>query len=273
MGTLLDILPNWKRRVDSWKARINQEPNLISYLVVVRMAPVPPHSVINVLCPHLGIGLITFWISTALGIAAVSFIHVTIGQKLDEMVGPDEFQLVSLHNALILGGVILAALFPIAVRKFSSSPPLEEAPIREGQISLSQETDEGANTHTRPAQYNHQAQVSSNNEVGNGRLTTQSQNRPWSRKSLDVEDVSDDELPAVAPRTWSRSLVQGDHSTLPIPHHAQEGAPTFTPLETDADVAHNPFDSDSESEGPDALDGPLSVWGAEAPKVSRSAHP
>lgn len=232
MGAVLSVLPNWKRRVDSWKVRINEQPNLISYLVVVRMAPVPPHFVINLMAPHLGISLPTFWISTAFGIAAVSFIHVTIGQKLDEMVSPDEFHLFSLHNTLILGGVILAALFPVAVRKFSKAPPLEEAPGPEGEIALPGDDDQ------LPAR-------------SLGRRTI---------KVLDVEDVSDDELPGFGTRSW-----RSPGRPLPAPS-ASTGLPAL-PHEADADIEFNPFDSDDESDQSDAreLDADPSVWAGTHP--------
>ncbi|CDW99879.1 hypothetical protein [Sporisorium scitamineum] len=71
LGVVLIALPTWQRRVDEWKAKLVQhEDNLLSYLVVIRMMPLPPHNVVNVLAPHLGVGLGTFWLSTAGGIFA-----------------------------------------------------------------------------------------------------------------------------------------------------------------------------------------------------------
>jgi uncharacterized membrane protein YdjX (TVP38/TMEM64 family) len=48
-------------------------------LLVCSIAPFPPHWVVNVICPHVGIGIPRFWISTFFGIMGVSVIHTTIG--------------------------------------------------------------------------------------------------------------------------------------------------------------------------------------------------
>lgn len=87
-----------------------------SYLILLRIAPLPPHWVLNLIAPHLGIKLFTFWASTALGVAGVSTIHVTIGSGLDGMTSSDDFHLFSIKNFLGLGAVVLAALIPIGIR-------------------------------------------------------------------------------------------------------------------------------------------------------------
>ncbi|GAA5839418.1 hypothetical protein JCM11251_003972, partial [Rhodosporidiobolus azoricus] len=84
----------WRKRVEAWEGRVMEhKSNLVSYLIILRIAPLPPHWVVNVLAPHLGIvrprvlhplplsvscflailarvaggkGLWTFWISTFL---------------------------------------------------------------------------------------------------------------------------------------------------------------------------------------------------------------
>ncbi|EOQ99844.1 hypothetical protein E3P92_02039 [Wallemia ichthyophaga] len=87
-----------------------------SYLILLRIAPLPPHWVLNLVAPHMGISLFTFWGSTALGVAGVSTIHVTIGSGLDGMTSSDDFHLFSIKNFLGLGAVVLAALIPIAIK-------------------------------------------------------------------------------------------------------------------------------------------------------------
>lgn len=87
-----------------------------SYLILLRIAPLPPHWVLNLVAPHMGINLFTFWGSTALGVAGVSTIHVTIGSGLDGMTSSDDFHLFSIKNFLGLGAVVLAALIPIAIK-------------------------------------------------------------------------------------------------------------------------------------------------------------
>ncbi|KEP52659.1 SNARE associated protein [Rhizoctonia solani 123E] len=82
LGPALLAVPSWRARLDAWSEKIEaQRDNLMSYLIVIRIAPFPPHWVVNVLCPHVGIGIPRFWISTFLGIMGVSVIHTTIGGK------------------------------------------------------------------------------------------------------------------------------------------------------------------------------------------------
>lgn len=96
------------------------------------------------MAPHLGIRIPLFWISTFFGIFAVSVIHVTIGEKLDQMTSANDFNLFSVRNILLLGGVIIAVLIPVAVRKYSQSArsPLEEDVNQQGgRIRLSDDVD------------------------------------------------------------------------------------------------------------------------------------
>ncbi|CDU22553.1 uncharacterized protein SPSC_01183 [Sporisorium scitamineum] len=136
LGVVLIALPTWQRRVDEWKAKLVQhEDNLLSYLVVIRMMPLPPHNVVNVLAPHLGVGLGTFWLSTAGGIFAVSVIHVTIGEKLDQMTSAGDFGLLSWRNAALLGGVCVSVLIPVAVKRWGKGKGLDDQEGR-GEVYL-----------------------------------------------------------------------------------------------------------------------------------------
>src|SRR5712664_3638473 len=59
LGPALLSLPSFQSRLELWSAKISaQRANLIPFLIVLRIAPLPPHWVVNVLAPHLGIGLI-----------------------------------------------------------------------------------------------------------------------------------------------------------------------------------------------------------------------
>lgn len=82
----------------------------------LRIAPLPPHWVVNVICPHVGIGIPTFWISTWLGILGVTIIHTTIGSGLDEMTSADDFHLISWRNFFGLAAIVVAVLIPVGLR-------------------------------------------------------------------------------------------------------------------------------------------------------------
>jgi uncharacterized membrane protein YdjX (TVP38/TMEM64 family) len=93
---VLSSSTKWQNRIKKWQTRIEKQGgNVISYLIVIRIAPLPPHWVVNIICPHLGIGVGIFWLSTFLGIMGVSFIHTQIGTTLDQMTGPGDFHLIS----------------------------------------------------------------------------------------------------------------------------------------------------------------------------------
>ncbi|GAA6009489.1 hypothetical protein JCM11491_003576 [Sporobolomyces phaffii] len=111
----------WRKRVDAWSDRVqSHQENLVSYLIVIRIAPLPPHWMVNVVAPHLGISMWTFWLSTFLGIAGVSYIHTQIGTTLDQMTSTSDFHLISWQNGLGLGGIVLAVLVPVLMRRYYS---------------------------------------------------------------------------------------------------------------------------------------------------------
>ncbi len=238
MGEVLVAMPAWKMRVDSWKERIAQQDNLLSYLTIIRMSPVPPHCVVNLISPHLGIGIPLFWASTALGVTAVSFIHVTIGQKLDEMTSPADFKLISWHNVFLLGCVCCAAALPIAVRRFSSAPPLEEADGR-GEIQLPDE-EAGTNSPQRANNWASHHRNSRSNGVAGGSSGAYGDN-PYG----DEGARSDDELPSIG---QVRPGVRVAGAEADSSHWRAADAEDGEESEVDADVVHNPFDSDDDGD-------------------------
>jgi len=117
LGPALLTLPSFQSRLELWSARISaQRANLIPFLIVLRIAPLPPHWVVNILAPHLGIGLIPFWSSTFLGIFGVTVIHTSIGGGLDEMTSAADFHLISWRNFLTLAAVVVGAMIPVGIR-------------------------------------------------------------------------------------------------------------------------------------------------------------
>ena len=119
LGPALLTLPKWKAKLDIWSEKIQaQKENIISFLIVLRIAPLPPHWVVNVICPHVGIGIVPFWISTFLGIFGVSVIHTTIGGSLDQMTSADDFHLISWRNFLGLSAVVIGVLIPVGLRYY-----------------------------------------------------------------------------------------------------------------------------------------------------------
>jgi co-chaperonin GroES (HSP10) len=89
---------------------------MISFLIVLRIAPLPPHWVVNILAPHVGISIPVFWVSTALGILGVSVIHTTIGGGLDQMTSSSDFHLISWRNFFGLSAVVIGVMIPVGLR-------------------------------------------------------------------------------------------------------------------------------------------------------------
>lgn len=103
--------------LDKWATKIHEnKANIFSFLIVLRIMPLPPHWVVNMVCPHVGISIVPFWLSTALGILGVSVIHTTIGGGLDEMTSADDFHLISWRNFFGLAAVAFGAMIPVGLR-------------------------------------------------------------------------------------------------------------------------------------------------------------
>ncbi|KAF9234616.1 hypothetical protein BU15DRAFT_52414 [Melanogaster broomeanus] len=134
-GPALLTVPKWKARLDTWSEKLRaQKDNIISFLIVLRISPLPPHWVINVVCPHVGIGLIPFWISTWLGIFGVTVIHTTIGGGLDEMTSAADFHLISWRNFLLLSAVVVGVLIPVGLRYYFKREIVAVTDAEQGEL-------------------------------------------------------------------------------------------------------------------------------------------
>lgn len=140
LGPALLTLPKWKALMDKWAVKIKEnKENMISFLIVLRIAPLPPHWVVNIICPHVGIGIVPFWISTALGILGVSVIHTTIGGGLDEMTSADDFHLISWRNFFGLAAVVIGVMIPVGLRYWFRR---EVDSVADGEVALTPGGDE-----------------------------------------------------------------------------------------------------------------------------------
>ncbi|KAA1467382.1 hypothetical protein DENSPDRAFT_877273 [Dentipellis sp. KUC8613] len=141
LGPALLALPKFQARLDTWAAKIHkQRENIIPFLIVLRIAPLPPHWVVNVVCPHVGIGLVPFWISTFLGIFGVTVIHTTIGGGLDQMTSADDFHLISWRNFFLLAAVVVGVMIPVGIRYVFKSQSAEVAEV-EAEVEAEEEED------------------------------------------------------------------------------------------------------------------------------------
>ncbi|KAL7419082.1 hypothetical protein Q5752_005918 [Cryptotrichosporon argae] len=117
-------LPYYRARVETWRTKILGAPGaevgwdgVFAFLVVLRIAPFPPHWVANFVAPHLGIHAGLFWATCFVGIAPVSVIHVTIGSGLDSMTSSSDLHILSVRNVLGLVAVAVAVLIPVGLKR------------------------------------------------------------------------------------------------------------------------------------------------------------
>lgn len=131
-------MPKWHLRVQAWQDAVAQHRhNLLSYLILLRLMPVPPDFVINIIAPHLGVSVVPFWISCVVGVSAETLIHTAIGEELDQMTGSKDFHLFTWRNMLLLGLVGVAALVPVAIKRmFPQEADIPPDPTAEGAIRL-----------------------------------------------------------------------------------------------------------------------------------------
>lgn len=118
-GPALLALPKIKNKIEQVAQKMDDpthRQNLIPYMIVLRMTPLPPHWTINMACPHLGIGIAPFWVSAFLGVMGVTTIHTTIGGGLEQMTSSEDFHLISWRNFFGLGAVLFAVCVPIVLR-------------------------------------------------------------------------------------------------------------------------------------------------------------
>ncbi|OBZ72671.1 Transmembrane protein 41B [Grifola frondosa] len=141
LGPALLTMPKWKARLEVWSTKISaHKDDIISFLIVLRIAPFPPHWVVNVVCPHVGIGIAPFWMSTFMGIFGVTVIHTTIGGSLDDMTSADDFHLISWKNFLGLSAVVVGVMIPVGLRYYFKRE-LESVADAEADASAAVETE------------------------------------------------------------------------------------------------------------------------------------
>ncbi|GJJ78225.1 hypothetical protein EMPS_10584 [Entomortierella parvispora] len=107
-------------RMEKWNRQLEKHRNnLISYIILLRLAPFPPNWFVNICSPHLNVPLWPeFFIGTLIGVTAPSVVHVQAGMVLEKLVedhssGVDVF---TLKNVLMLGAVACLAALPVLIR-------------------------------------------------------------------------------------------------------------------------------------------------------------
>ncbi|OAQ21990.1 hypothetical protein K457DRAFT_1371611 [Linnemannia elongata AG-77] len=93
--------------------------NLMSYIILLRLAPFPPNWFVNICSPHLNVPLWPeFFLGTLIGVSAPSVVHVQAGMVLEKLVEDHSsgVDVLTLKNFLMLGAVALLAALPVLIR-------------------------------------------------------------------------------------------------------------------------------------------------------------
>jgi uncharacterized membrane protein YdjX (TVP38/TMEM64 family) len=97
------------------------EKDAVSYLLFLRLVPVFPFWLVNLIPAFTPVSTRTFVLTTAAGILPGSFVFSNLGESLGRIESPD--QLLSPRVLTSLGLLGLLALLPVAVRKLRTPKP------------------------------------------------------------------------------------------------------------------------------------------------------
>lgn len=114
-----------RARAGPWLKRLEQgfAENALSYLLVLRLVPLFPFFVVNLVPAFLGVKLRTYVIGTALGIIPGSFVYTAVGAGLGELfeagaeIGAADVLSPQILGALV--GLAVLALVPVAYKRFA----------------------------------------------------------------------------------------------------------------------------------------------------------
>jgi len=98
------------------------QENALSYLLVLRLIPLFPFFLVNIVPAFLGVKLRTYAIGTFIGIIPGSFVYATVGAGLGSIFDQnDEFTVTGIltqETTAALVGLGVLALLPVAYKKF-----------------------------------------------------------------------------------------------------------------------------------------------------------
>jgi uncharacterized membrane protein YdjX (TVP38/TMEM64 family) len=115
-----------RRRAGPWLARMEAgfRDNALSYLLVLRLVPLFPFWLVNIVPAFLGVPLRTYVLATALGIIPGSLVYASVGNGLGAVLDaggrPDLGIILSPPILLPLLGLALLALIPVVYKRWQT---------------------------------------------------------------------------------------------------------------------------------------------------------
>lgn len=111
----------FKQRTEQWKKVVDdQRDNLFFYILFLRITPFLPNWFINVVSPIIDIPISTFFVSTAIGVAPLSFIAIQGGTTLNKMITTGEAW--SWTSVSVVAALALLSMLPPLLKKYTQKP-------------------------------------------------------------------------------------------------------------------------------------------------------
>ena len=117
-----------KRKAGPWLGKMESgfKEDGISYLLILRLVPIFPFWLVNLVPAFMGVGIGMFALTTFFGIMPGSFVYASVGNGLGEVFALGEEPDLSLITQPAILGPILAlaalACIPIIYKKFKAQP-------------------------------------------------------------------------------------------------------------------------------------------------------
>lgn len=127
LGARTVLADSLRRRAGPFVARMEQgfRDNALSYMLVLRLVPLFPFFLVNIVPALLGVSLRTYALGTLIGIIPGTFVFASIGAGLGSVL--DDMQELSLEGALTpkvivaLVGLAVLSLVPVAYKHWTSA--------------------------------------------------------------------------------------------------------------------------------------------------------
>lgn len=119
-----------KREVGKWIQKIQAgfAKNAFSYIITLRLMPIFPFVIVNIVSGILNVSLKTFFFGTFIGIIPSRFIQASVGVSLQTLLNDPNFIPSSLLDSQIifsLIGLALLAVLPIIYKYFKKKKPIQ----------------------------------------------------------------------------------------------------------------------------------------------------
>lgn len=115
-----------KQKSRPWLTKMQQgfKNNSISYLLTLRLIPLFPFVAVNLVCAFLKVPFRTFFFTTLIGIIPGSFVYVSLGVAMREVINQPEFTPIVILNPKILialCGLGIITLLPVVYKRLHRS--------------------------------------------------------------------------------------------------------------------------------------------------------